>query len=493
MQNSALSAIPRLTHEGHSLVVSLPVALQGDGLEFFALCDGVRMPIVREPARDDAPARLKIELPEAASQYLNVRRMLDVRVSRGGYASSLQGFPRLIHNPGRKPKILVLMPAGTVVGHNNVLIHDKADIERIVSDYINIGDSVVYDSCLKLIDFESFSFLYVSDPTKNDYQRYLREYDFCFLRGSNFVRNGMPWMRAVEALENIQIPVVALGVGAQAVSPEMFKLDPEQLRIWQLISERSQSLGVRGTFSEAVLRHNGIRNVDIVGCPSVFRELEPGLQLKEPPRDVERPRVAVNIRREVGPDYAVDPIRYAKMQRRLVLKADAESELIVTTHGESEEKAIYFDHPTLAPQAVAALKESGWFGQGDGGAMERIYRNQLRYFLTVREYEQTIADRDFVFGLRVHGNLPALAQGIPSTFIEYDQRSSELASTFSIPSIPLADASGLSLQEILERSDFGPFNMHFRKHYESMAAFLDRNGVTHRMWSVQPVQPGSQP
>lgn len=482
MQDTALSAIPRLSYEDQRLILSLPVALQDVGLEFFALCDGVRLPIVREPTR------LKIDLPIPAPQYLDVRRMLDVRASRGGYASSLRGFPRLIHNPQRKPKILVLMPAGMVEGKNSVVIHDRSDIERIVSAYINVGDSVIYDSCLKLIDFESFSFLYVSDPSKNDYQQYLREYDFCFLRGSNFVRNGMPWMRAIEALENIQIPVVALGVGAQSVGPEMFNLHQEQLRVWQLISERSQSLGVRGTYSEAVLRHNGIHNVEVVGCPSAFRQLEPGLQLKEPPRDVERPRVAVNIRREVGPDYAVDPIRYAKMQRRLILNADAESELIVMTHGEAEEKAIFFDHPKGAPDAVAALKESAWFGQGDAGAMERIYHGQLRYPITVQEYDHTIADRDFVFGLRVQGNLPALAQGIPSTFIEYDQRTSELARTFSAPSVPLADASKMTFREIVESADVAAFNTNFRSRYEAMAMFLDRNGVAHRLWSVPAAQ-----
>ncbi|MES3151446.1 polysaccharide pyruvyl transferase family protein [Sphingomonas faeni] len=376
----------------------------------------------------------------------------------------------------RKPRILVISPAGRVVDHDNVeWYHNTHD--QLLDRYFNIGDMVVFDSTLKLIDYAEVDAMEIVNPTDADIERY-KGYDFAIVRASNFVHNGANFHRAAEIIEKIKIPVYCTGVGGQSADDRPYLLNAENLRFWQTVAASSNLIGVRGTFSAEVFYHNGIKNVEICGCPSIFRTRNPNLQIK-PRSPIEN--IAVSLRREVSSTYTSDVAGYLSMQRNLLVSADDRYAITFTSHGEQEEKAFFFKDAARIERAEQAFAESGWFSDDNRDQMRDIYMNRHFFFLKVADYDRFIRSKDFAIGMRVHGVLPALANGVPAALIAYDSRSQELADTHAIPTLKLADAARMTAQEMIDSVSFDAFNKLYPLRYEKMKFIHEANGIPHRM------------
>lgn len=379
-----------------------------------------------------------------------------------------------------RPRILVMIPAGQRYAHDNIKIYDqpRAEYRR---RYFNTGDMVVYDSTLKLLDFADLDVLKISNPTPADVERYNRLFSYIFLRGSNFIHEHMNWERAPEVLEQLRIPVHAIGVGAQAECRRQIALSEESIRIWRAISARSRSIGVRGDFTARTLRSIGVDNVDVVGCPSLFRRRDRNLKLRlKLPSEIRR--VAFSLRRETSRVYAVDPNEFVRRQRELLLKFARAYDVTVTIHGEPEEKAFFDGDEQAIGPATDRLRQLGWFTPDTEAELTDIYRRRLFLNDAVEQYDAMIGGMDLAVGYRVHGVLPALANGIPGILITYDTRSEELAETLSIPTIRDTELDSLAdIRDIYAPERFEQFERNFCRNYDRMRAYLERNEIPHRM------------
>ena len=68
---------------------------------------------------------------------------------------------------------------------------DYKDVQRSINHYHNIGDAFVFDSSLKLLNFDKLDALEIANPKLDDIDRLNAEYDYVFLRGSNYVHKDM--------------------------------------------------------------------------------------------------------------------------------------------------------------------------------------------------------------------------------------------------------------------------------------------------------------
>lgn len=398
----------------------------------------------------------------------------------------LRNSGELLANGARKPlpktrkaRALVLIPAGSRYDHDKIRLHNWP-VSRVIDTYSNIGDLMVYDSTLKMLDFQTVEVGNITTFTQKEVDYYNSEFDFAFLRGSNFIHEYMDWARAGELIEQLKIPVFAIGVGAQAERRRMIDLPESGLRVWRAIADHCGSIGVRGDYSAEVLAHNGIKNVQVVGCPSVFRMCKPELQLKlKPAFDVHK--VAFSLRREASGNYARDVENYLKVQRDFMLQVDQESRMTVTLHGEAEEKAFFFRDAKRRELATVKLRSSGWFTPENEAQMQRIYRDQLFFNTSVEQYDEFIRTQDFAIGWRVHGVLPALANGVPGMLVNYDERSAELAETFRIPLIEESQLPGASWRDFYTPDAFAPFLKAYPQRYAAMQTYLQQNGVPNRL------------
>ena len=376
-------------------------------------------------------------------------------------------------------KILVISPSGEVYDHDCVRWYSDLGFNKRPDHYHNIGDAFVFDSSLKLLSYSKLEPLKIRTPTDADIERYNNEYDYAFLRGSNYLHKDMEWENAPSVLAKLKIPVIAFGIGAQAPSKGPLVLNQATRRMLSLIAERSVSLGVRGAYTADVLWNLGIRNARIIACPTVFRNNDPGLRIDLPPLDSVRD-VAYTLRREVDVTYAKDLRRYLDMQRETILDLAKRFNLDILAQGEVEEKAVLWGDPAQKAAAIQQLRDHDWL-RGVDDPLEALYSTNLFYSDSVAEFERKLRQKQLVLGYRLHGNLLGLANRVPSVYFTYDSRTAEFAETLQIPSFDVFSGRTFRLEDYWDQALFERFNRAYYQTYRAMRLFLDENGVPHKM------------
>lgn len=378
-------------------------------------------------------------------------------------------------------KILVMIPAGEVYDRNWVRWYNYQDTAKNLSRYYNIGDGFVYDSSLKLLDFDRVDTLNITNPSPAEIERYNAEYDYVFLRGSNYLHPRMQWKETIALLEKLKIPVLVFGIGAQAATKEALTLSDETKRVLRLMADSTTSIGVRGTYSADVLAGIGINNVRIIGCPTAFRHNNPDMRIELPPLQTVK-KVGYTVRREVSKPYAADIATYLTVQRDSIKALADRFELELMAQGEIEEKTLVRGDAAQQAEALAALRANAWLSQWflDDRIVD-LYRNAIFFSDVVRDYEARILEKDVVLGYRLHGNLLALANAVPAIYFCYDARTAEFAETLSIPSYDIYSGKPFDLDEYWQQSAFDRFNARFRQRYHDMSGFLTENGIAHHM------------
>ena len=393
-------------------------------------------------------------------------------------------------------KILVISPSGEVYDHDCVRWYASMSFDKAPDHYHNIGDAFVYDSSLKLLRYSNLFGINIRNPSEQEIERYNAEYDYVFLRGSNYLHQFMDWENAPAVLEKLRLPIIAFGIGAQAPSKGPLVLNEGTRRVLAIIAERSVSLGVRGAYTADVLWSQGIRNARIIGCPTVFRNNDPNLRIDLPPLGSVRD-VAYTLRREVDPSYAQDLPRYLDLQRDTILDLSRRFNLDVLAQGEVEEKNILWGNPEQRGRNIAKLREENWL-RGENDPLERLYDTNLFYADSVAEFEGKLRAKDLVLGYRLHGNLLGLANRVPSVYFTYDSRTAEFAETLQIPSFDVFSGRPFRLEDYWDQGLFERFNRAYYQRYREMRLFLDENGVSHKMLDeteagrVRPAFPGLQ-
>ena len=377
------------------------------------------------------------------------------------------------------PNILVISPSGEVYDRDCVRWYSNSPDH--LNRYHNIGDAFVFDSSLKLLDFDRLDVCDIESVKPGDVERYNAEFDYVFLRGSNYIHATMDWRNAEPVLSKLKIPILAFGVGAQAPARGKLALSTAGQRIWQIIADHSTSLGVRGAYTAEVLWDMGIRNVRIVGCPTAFRNNDPDLRIDLPPLEKVH-KLGFTVRREVSKEYSPDIGRYLTRHRDIIKAMAKRFDIRLMMQGEIEEKKLLWGTPGQKAEAWTALRKNTWCADWFFDAeIEKLYQDRLFYSDAVADYEALVRQMDLVLGYRLHGNLMALANGVPSIYFVYDSRTAEFCETFAIPSYNVYAEREFRLDDYWDQGRFERFNRAYYMRYRDMRDFLDENGIAHRM------------
>jgi hypothetical protein len=257
---------------------------------------------------------------------------------------------------------------------------------------------------------------------------------------ANFIRENFDFSSFVNFLEKTELPLVFLGLGAQAKNYEQtdFDFHPSIIKLLNLVKERCKIAGLRGEFTQRLLEKFGVTNTEIIGCPTNFINKDPDFVTKledkwkkpvfsfiatgdEPwpkdpfKRDAERQMIDwVNKGYGLFLQQSVEPfIKYARQNNPY---QNAE----VPAHHEASLRK------TLAPD----MTDEEFRG---------FIATKLRLYYSIDQWMEDSARMDFSIGLRLHGNMAAWQAGTPAIWVYHDSRTRELAETMALPHISHMD------------------------------------------------------
>ena len=272
-------------------------------------------------------------------------------------------------------------------------------------------------------------------------------------------------IRLTQLVRRLRIPVVILGVGAQSnVRYELERLRPIEPAVKAFVSavlDRSPSIGVRGELTGDYLRGLGFRDVDVIGCPSMFMNGADLRVAKRRPTLDRDARISINVSpyvKGMGPVVAGHVERYPNLTYipqdldtlAMLLWGEAGSDVAV-----DDPRPIHLAHPLFRDDRV-------------------------RFFVDPAPWLAFLAGMDFSFGTRIHGNIAALIAGTPAVVLAHDSRTLELARYFEIPHRLMREIGpDVDAADLYEAADFGPLNDGHAARFATFTAFLDRHGLDH--------------
>lgn len=248
---------------------------------------------------------------------------------------------------------------------------------------------------------------------------------FSIFSASNFLNPCATWIEElIPFFEKMKMNITFVGLGAQAnlnQCPQevVNSLSSKQIYLFKLVSERARSIGVRGEFTAACLEKMGIKNIDIIGCPSIFS------------------------------NQAIYPVLKQGSLHKVLYTADKSKEKIYS----------------LAKNVNAELIKQVY---SDGEEGEPIFFDFQKWNEYIQERKYT-----FAFGSRFHGNVMALRNGIPTLWITHDWRTLELVRYLHLPYLDYFGDKFMNIKyadELIEFCDYGSFNqmyLQLQKKYES--------------------------
>ncbi len=270
--------------------------------------------------------------------------------------------------------------------------------------------------------------------------------------------------RMVRLVQRLRIPVMVLGIGIQSdtrLSREALGPIESTVRAFvDAVLERSPSIGVRGEFTHAYLESLGYREVEVIGCPSMFR-YGPRMDVqKRVPQLEEASAIAVNA----TPGVAImDELLRSHQQRYAELTYIAQ------------------DIDSLALLALGERPPPHARSEATIPAIAELLRaNRMRYFVDPSPWIAYLREFAFAFGTRIHGNIAALLAGTPAYVLAHDSRSLELARYFAIPHrLTDAVAATTDAAELYAEADYSRLNGEHPARFARVADFLHRHGLEH--------------
>jgi hypothetical protein len=331
-----------------------------------------------------------------------------------------------------------------------------------------------------------------------DIERLRAEHSHIVFVTANLIRLGVPGdhpsikdlmaglVPLAKNLERARLPIVVFGLGTQAAlrGPYEFTAAPEVVRLLKVVSDHSRKIAVRGPFTAEACLKLGIKNVEVIGCQSMFWHRSPefswGLSEPDP---VQPANVAFNF-------------TDAPLEAKLINQAIACGHDFIGQQNDAEEDV-------KAKENGAALPELANYNWGVAFAFAKGLLDRTNYepwvkshFYQFRQPEPWLEHMrrySFSYGTRLHGNIAALLAGVRAIWIVHDMRLKEVCDHFRLPTIGFDEVrAGVDMQTLYDRADYSQCHRIYPDRYRALFDYVDGAGLPHSL--PAPVEnTGAQP
>ncbi len=280
------------------------------------------------------------------------------------------------------------------------------------------------------------------------------------------------WADFIEACD---LPVVCLGLGAQAKLGSSAKLPLKEgtLRYLRAVARRTDTIGVRGPFTKDVLDRHGIRNTEVIGCPS--QTINPAITGEGIQEQIDQ--LSSRARPLLGwvfgtlePDTRETEKQLSKIVRlydhRVIFQTD---ERILKT---------LFNREPEDPAFLEWVRRIAFRDIPRNGFTSYLIDNG-RFYSDARSWIDSMRRFDLVLGMRIHGSVAAIQAGRLGVCVAFDSRTRELAETMGYPFLPMDAVARIeSIDDLAEQVVFSSdkFNRLKRLNSERIGQLLANSG-----------------
>lgn len=266
------------------------------------------------------------------------------------------------------------------------------------------------------------------------------KFDHIVIPASNWINKKEDWGFLADSLEQIDLPICLVGLGAQLENiDQVHEVPGGTLKFLRVVSERSVSIGVRGEFTKSVLSKLGFNDTVAIGCPSIFSR-------NEVPKIRPLP-VKQSLRIGVGPTrYSLprgDQLKNDDRQRKLYQYAIQRASSIYF-QSEAFEIAL-LNREDVNSQINFSLD---YYGLRDRDELENKLMLKGKYHKDLDQWIADVKKDDIYIGTRIHGAIAAILAGTPAILLTHDNRTKELADIMGIPSFVLEDFDFSRLDDV---------------------------------------------
>ncbi|CDT39230.1 hypothetical protein VCR4J2_500111 [Vibrio coralliirubri] len=301
-------------------------------------------------------------------------------------------------------------------------------------------------------------------------------FDRVILCGANMVNIKADFGFVYNKLSQTTLPIFAMGVGAQSESSSELIVPPRgTVKLFELISERSHSIGVRGDYTAAVFKGLGINNVTVNGCPSYYINKKNANFKIEVDKNINESefKALVTMKRDRN-KYASDSA-LAEVQRYWLMQMiEKDYKFLIQT--DFAEAYMAFNKETRDDISFR-FKKYFKINDDEFSLAKQYLFNNAGIFFDYTAWHDFICDCDFAFGARFHGNMTALMSGIPSLTITHDTRTQEFCDLLNLPSIDVFSLvnDGRSIFEHYQSLDYEKFNSEYHTKCDEFDQFFKEN------------------
>ncbi|MCL2531663.1 MAG: polysaccharide pyruvyl transferase family protein [Oscillospiraceae bacterium] len=361
-------------------------------------------------------------------------------------------------------KILVRAAVSPLANHGPWMTIQKDTIAT------NTGNLIYQASVFKMLDcgdvqIDALKTSRPTDFTPREAARINREYDMFVIPLANAFRASFaPELARITKLVNmLKIPCVVVGVGLQApVNADpgaTYPFDKTVRQFVKAVLKKSAMLGLRGEMTGDYLANLGFtaeKDFTVIGCPSMFMHGAELPMREKLPLTAESP-VCINVRKGSPKAYA----QFIENCRQQLPNHTIIPQNLVDL------KRLYYAKTELADKHYAATPDM--YNSG-----------RVKMFCSVQAWTDYIAQTQFCFGRRIHGNIAGILAGTPSFVFAPDSRIIELARYHAIPHMLLSDVTPQTdIFELYASADYSAMQTRHAETFDHYANFLQNNGIKH--------------
>ena len=303
------------------------------------------------------------------------------------------------------------------------------------------------------------------------------QFNALVIPAANWLGSHVEWDWFTDKIEQVQIPVVTIGLGVQASGTNASAADwnASSIRFAQTLASKADWLSVRGHYSLMCLNQIGVLNAVATGCPSLYRKFDFASV-----GEIDGGLIVQSTRYAASPEFA----KQSSINRDLFrMSYENGLDMIYQSEPEEIEYALHGREAEFLRDDELLAKLSAIYAAPSTDALLDHLDEHAHAFTDLDQWSRFVRSRDGVVGTRLHGSILALNSGRPAVLFPHDTRTGELVDFASIPTAEFDACDWLAqplIQQPFVADQMGAFYERRQMNSGIYRAFLEANNLPYK-------------